>query len=101
MSCCGQRRVNLNAGLSAGRSVARTGLVAPMTPSAAAAPLQANASSTGRALEFELVGDAPLNIAGQASGLHYRFAGAGSRLCVDRRDWAQMFRIGELRHVAE
>lgn len=100
MSCCGQRRVGLATGLSPVKSpmtspmtsgLREPGPVAPMTPGGPA--------SAGRSLEFERVAEGPLVVDGQASGRRYRFEARGSRVAVDRRDWAQMFRVAGLRHV--
>jgi hypothetical protein len=39
---------------------------------------------------FEYLGEVPLTVIGPASGLRYRFEGAGARLAVDPRDRASL-----------
>jgi hypothetical protein len=110
MSCCGHRQVSLSTGLSSSLpSGASSGVslrrgLSHATPAAAAPAAVAVASparSEGRQLWFELVGPAPFNLHGQASGTLYHFARSGERVRIDRRDWAQMFRVTQLRHAAE
>jgi hypothetical protein len=87
MSCCGNKRANLQAQSALGNRLGAPG-GRPFPQSAM--PVR---------VVFEYVGGVPIGVIGPVSGNRYRFQGAGARVEVDPRDRRSLAATPGLRQV--
>jgi hypothetical protein len=96
MSCCGQGRAALRAGVPGSTGIAAAGASAPVRAVQAGAPAAVpSTAGTGSEVRLRWRNRASGTVSGPVTGRGYRVGGDAPVVSVDRRDAAGLLRSGQ------